>query len=361
MTISERPLAIHVVQRMAPGGIETLVLDLVRNGFGADLIFSLDGRADQLIKLWPALNADCCRLLAFDRKPGIHPRLIAQIAAQFRQFKPQTVIVHHIGPLIYAGLAARLAGVRQLVHVEHDIWQYQSRRRRVLMAAFARLLRPYHVAVSQQAASALREIFPGARVSVIPPGIDTERFKPRDRAAARSRLGLDPGWLVVGTAGRLVPVKGHETLIDAMREMTEPIHIVIAGEGPEKERLKATAREHGVEERLHFLGHRDDLEQVLPAFDVFCLPSLAEGLPRGVLEAQACDLPVVASNVGALKEAICPYTGSLVPPANPAALAHALRQRLAQPAPRAASRSFIEDQFSWTRTLESYHSVMRAL
>jgi glycosyltransferase involved in cell wall biosynthesis len=353
-------LTVHVVQRMAPGGIETLVLDLVRNGSGADRIFSLDGRADQLINHWPVLSSERRRLIAFDRKPGFHPILIAQLAAQFRRLKPQTVIVHHIGPLIYAGLAARLARVRQLVHVEHDIWQYQSGRRRITMAAFARLLRPHHVAVSQQAADALREIFPGALVSVIPPGIDTERFKPRDRAAARFRLGFDPAWLIVGSAGRLEPVKGHETLVGALREMTEPIHIAIAGDGPEKERLKVRAREHGVEDRLHLLGHRDDLEEVLPAFDVFCLPSLAEGLPRGVLEAQACGLPVVASNVGALKEAICPFTGSLVPPANPTALARALRHRLARPASRAASRSFIEDRFSWTRTLESYRNMTRA-
>jgi glycosyltransferase involved in cell wall biosynthesis len=269
-------LTVDVVQRMAPGGIETLVLELVRNGSDADLIFSLDGSADQLIKRWSALDAERRRLLAFDREPDFHPILIAQLAAQFRRLKPQTVIVHHIGPLIYAGLAARLARVHQLVHVEHDIWQYQRPRRRLIMAAFARFLRPHHVAVSQQAANALREIFPGAVVSVIPPGIDTERFKPRDWAAARSRLGFDAAWLVVGSAGRLEPVKGHETLIGALLEMTEPIHIAIAGDGPEKERLKVRAREHGVEDRLHLLGHRDDLEEVLPAFDVFCLPSLAE-------------------------------------------------------------------------------------
>jgi glycosyltransferase involved in cell wall biosynthesis len=351
---------VHVVQRMAPGGIETLVLDLVRRGSGDDCIFSLEGTTDELIERWPALESSRSAISAFDRKQGLRPAVIGRLAARLRAVRPRMVVVHHIGPLVYGGPAARLAGVARLVHVEHDVWHYANARARVIVRSLSRLVRPRHVAVSHKAAAAMRKIIPRADVLVIPPAIDTNRFLPGDKAEARARLGLDPNLQLVGTAGRLVPVKNHEILIDAMPALPERTHVVVAGEGPELSRLKARAEQRGVIDRLHFLGHREDLERVLPAFDVFCLPSHAEGLPRTVLEAQACGLPVVASNVGALDEAICPRTGVLVPPCDLRALAGALQRVLAEPEQWGSPRAFIEQRFGWNRTLSAYRGLMEA-
>ena len=349
---------VHVVQRMAPGGIETLVLDLVRRGAGADRIFSLEGTADDLTERWPALADFKSQLSAFDRKAGLRPRLIGSVAARLHEARPRMVVVHHIGPLVYGGPAARLARVPSLVHVEHDVWHYDDPRARMIARSLFRLVRPRQVAVSHKAAATLRAMMPRADVTVIPPAIDTERFLPGDKAAARVRLGFDPAWKVIGTAGRLVPVKGHEFLIDALATLPDHTHVAIAGDGPQLDQLKARATSLGLAKRLHFLGHRDDLEHVLPAFDVFCLPSLAEGLPRTVLEAQACNLSVVASDIGALDEAICPGTGVLVPPSDARALAAALQRLLAEPPQLGASRAFIEQHFGWARTLGAYRSLM---
>ena len=356
----QKSVTVHVVQRMAPGGIETLVLDLVRHGLGTNLIFSLEGDADALAGAWPALRTERRSLISFNRKPGVRPLLVSQMAAKLAQLRPRTVVVHHIGPLFYGGPAARLAGVPRLVHVEHDIWHYQQyRRRRWVVRCWSYLFRPVHVAVSNKAAAAMRGWLPSASIKVIPPGIDTDRFRPGIKAAARARLGLDPGRPLIGTTGRLVPVKGHDILIVAMRELPEQVEVAIAGDGPELQRLQNLARELGVAGRLHFLGHRDDLEQILCAFDVFCLPSLAEGLPRSVLEAQACGVPVVASDVGALDEAVCPRAGCLVPPSDPKALARGLRQVLAHGAAEESPRAFIETYYSWSRTLEAYRILSR--
>ena len=349
---------VHIVQRMAPGGIETLVLDLIgRTGLGG-AIFSLEGTIGVLISGWPQLESYRQRLTTFDRKPGLRPALCLQVARHLRTLSPTVVVTHHLGPLVYGGLAARLAGVPCLVHVEHDIWHYENPRARLLAKLVAKLARPHHVAVSQSVANGMKRIFKSADVMVVPPAIDTNRFLPGDRNRARQRLGFQANWKVIGTVGRIVPIKGHAILIQALATLPPDTHLAIVGEGSEVENLKAIATNIDVGTRLHFLGHRDDVEHIFPAFDVFCLPSLAEGLPRTVLEAQSCGLPVVASDVGGLSEAIYARTGKLVPPADPIALAKALHQVLNQPFETRSTREFIEREFSWSRTLGAYDGFL---
>ncbi len=349
--------SIHIVQRMAPGGIETLALDLVRSGDGHDRILSLDGNAADLIAAWPALQAVAGRLEAFGAAAGFKPGLVLRLARRLYALKPQAVFLHHIGPLLYGGIAARLARVPRIVHVEHDVWHYGDARHKQITAWIERLVRPHHVAVSRNAADAIHGFLETAAVSVIPNGIDLDRFRPGDKSAARKAFGLDPAWRIVGTAGRLVPVKAHDVLIRAAALLPGDCHVVIAGSGPEMAALRHCAIENGVERRVHFTGHVDKVETVLPAFDVFCLPSHAEGFPRSVIEAQAARLPVVATDVGALAEAVCPSTGRIVPPGDPAALAAALAEVLALP-DSGASRQFVEARFSWTDTVASYRRVM---
>ena len=348
---------VHIVERLAPDGIETLVLDLLRSGPGDDMVFSLQGSADALVEAWPALREHRGRIDAFDRRPGVQPGLVLRIAHRLRQVRPHAVFVHHIGPLLYGGSAARLARVPRLVHVEHDAWHYDSPNRRLLAGCCARILNPQVVAVSRQVAERVSAVMPRSRVILVPPGIDTGRFRPADRTEARRRLGLDPAWRTVGSVGRLVPVKGHRFLIDALASLPEIVHCVIVGDGPERAALQEQARERGVAARVHFLGHRDDLDRIYPAFGVFCLPSLGEGLPRSVLEAQASGVPVIATAVGGLPEAVCPESGILVEPGDPAALAAGLRQALDRPAPATPPRRFVEDHFSWSRTLGRYRAL----
>ena len=212
---------VHVVERMAPGGIETLVLDMVRGMAGRHVVFSLSGTRDELSTAWPRLTALGPSLEAFDRQPGLQPRLITRLARRMAALKPETVIVHHVGPLIYGGLAARLARVPTIVHVEHEAWHYQSARRRQVAAPVFKLVRPRRVAVSEEIAGKVAEHFVGASVTVIAPGIDMTEFRPRDRAAARARLGLfqigrSQTGALIGTSGRLVPVKAQATLIEAL-------------------------------------------------------------------------------------------------------------------------------------------------
>ena len=180
---------VHIVQRMAPGGIETLVLDLVARSGSQDDIFSLEGSVDELTMGWPPLAAYRSVLTGFDRKPGLTPSLVRRLATRLRELSPRVVVAHHVGPLVYGGLAARIAGVPCLVYVEHDVWHYTNPRARLLARVVATLTHPHYVAVSQSIAVAMLAIFRRANVKVISPAIDTERFLPRDRNRSVSIAG----------------------------------------------------------------------------------------------------------------------------------------------------------------------------
>lgn len=372
-------LTVHVVERMAPGGVETLVLDMIGGLPGRHAIFSLSGNADQLGQAWPRLAQMCRRderengqpgktsLEAFDRPAGISPSLVPRMARRLRILRPDVVIVHHIGPLMYGGLAARLARVPVVLHVEHDAWHYESLRRRQLAKALFLMVRPRRVAVSTEIADKVTRYFGGVDVAVVPPGIDMDQFRQRHRADARIRLGLPADVPLIGTSGRLVAVKNQIALIEALALLRRSWptglrpEVVLVGDGAERGAIEARAAVLGLAGAVHLLGHRDDVAEVLPGLDVFCLPSLNEGLPRAVLEAQAAGLPVVATRVGALADAVCPATGRLVPSGDVEALARALREVLSAPPDPARSRAFVADRFALTKTLAELKRLTQSL
>jgi glycosyltransferase involved in cell wall biosynthesis len=357
-SVSTAPVSstIHIVERMAPGGIETLVLDAACASWDGHphLLMSLQGEVSELTEAWPRLRSLPLQIEAFGRRPGVDARLVIRLARRIAAIQPSAVFVHHMGPLLYGGLAARIAGVRRLIHVEHDAWHYDGPREAALARWCGRILRPRLVAVSQQVATRLARVMPGRPITVIPPGIPTERFRPREKLAARRSLSLDPTWRIIGTAGRLVQVKGLPYLLDALKQLPSEVHVVIVGDGPDRDELHRRADQLGLADRVHFLGHRDNLEDIYPAFDVFAQPSLHEGLPRCILEAQACGIPVVATSVGGIPEAVDSASGELVPPRDPAALGQAILRILQDPGPRVSPRGFIESNLSLTRTLRGY-------
>ncbi|MBY0610791.1 MAG: glycosyltransferase [Beijerinckiaceae bacterium] len=346
---------VHIVQRMAPGGIETLVLDLALRD-PAVRILSLEGTADELVIAWPRLEPVSDRLAALGKPPGIAPALIPKIMRLLRRWDARAIVAHHIGPLVYGGLAARLGRIAIRVHVEHDGWHYRDLSRARLGKVLDILVQPRKVAVShgtaEQACAALNTDL----VEIIPNGVDLARFHPADRAGARARLHLPQDVRMIGTVGRLVHVKGHDILVDASSKLGADTHVAIVGDGEELGTLREKAAALGVSDKIHFLGRHDRPEEVYPAFDLFCLPSRAEGFPRALIEAQACDVPVVASNVGGVREAVCPRTGRLVEAENPSVLAAALDQALAHP-PKEHPRDFVDPRFSLDRTVAAYRSL----
>jgi glycosyltransferase involved in cell wall biosynthesis len=174
---------------------------------------------------------------------------------------------------------------------------------------------------------------------MFPNGVDVEVFSPGDQALARRALDLPLARPVILSAGRLVEVKGHQYAIRALgllRDESSEAELVLAGEAGRglascEEDLRQLAARLGVADSVRFLGWVPPatLAQWMSAADVFCLPSLREGCPNAVIEAMACGTPVVASDVGMVRELVRTEDfGFVVAPRDPAALARALKLAL---------------------------------
>jgi glycosyltransferase involved in cell wall biosynthesis len=171
---------------------------------------------------------------------------------------------------------------------------------------------------------------------------------------------------VVGTVGRLDPVKDHVALIRAFVEgvRDDRAVLVIVGDGPMRGELQRTVAELGAGARVRLAGERDDVPQVLRAFDLFVLPSVGEGISNAILEAMATGLPVVATRVGGNPELVADgVTGRLIERRSPAALSEAIATYLADPALMRrhgeAARERALCEFSLPRMLAGYADLYR--
>jgi glycosyltransferase involved in cell wall biosynthesis len=176
-----------------------------------------------------------------------------------------------------------------------------------------------------------------ARVVSIPTGIDLERFRPGDQAAARSALGLPGDGPIVGIVATLRSWKGHRFLLDALAAMArKDVRLVVVGDGPQRAALEQRAAQPDLVGRVTFAGNRDDVERWMQAFDLFCLPSYAnEGVPQALMQAMACGLAVLSTPVGSIDEIVTDGTsGVLVPPSDARALQAAIERLLGDEAAR---------------------------
>ncbi|MBW8192481.1 glycosyltransferase [Neiella marina] len=326
---------IQVVQHLKPGGIETMALDLCRMRERGEVAYvvSLEGTKKQALLDWPKLRPFADHLLFLDKQPGWQPSLIKRLMDLMRFFDVASVHTHHIGPLVYAGIAARLSGISSLIHTEHDAWHLQDKKRCRLQRLMLSVVRPQLVADARLVA---KDMSRHLRVStgdvqVIQNGINTERFCLGSKAIARAALQLPQTCALVGAAGRLEPEKGHSVLLQAVAELTPDVHLAIAGDGSLKTELQVLSEQLGINDRVHFLGNVEQMPQFYQALDLFCLPSFNEGLSLVLLEAQACGIPAVVTNVGASHEALCPGSGHLIEPGAPKQMAACLQQALAKP------------------------------
>jgi glycosyltransferase involved in cell wall biosynthesis len=190
--------------------------------------------------------------------------------------------------------------------------------------------------------------------------------RPGNGGSVRKALGIRPDELLFVAVGNLVPRKGHRVLIQALAPLTTPDlpgwRLAIAGRGRQKEPLQQLASELGIADRVHLLGHRDDVPDLLAAADVFVMPSLWEGLPLAILEAMFAGKPVVASAISGIPEAITSgEQGLLVPGGDVAALSAALREMLVDPARRTAfgeaGRRRAEAEFTIAHMTDAYERL----
>lgn len=187
---------------------------------------------------------------------------------------------------------------------------------------------------------------------------------PAERAAAKQRLGIPASSPVIGMLANVTPAKGHLTLLRALaqlRQQAPGFRALLVGDGPFRPTVAAEAEALALSE-VQILPRVEDVFEVLPAFDVFALPSDIEGLPYVLLEAMSQALPIVASNVGGIPEAVIHgHTGLLVPPRDAPSLSRALKELVGNPEAavemgRAGFRRFLE-HFTRTEMIRRHEAI----
>ncbi len=199
-----------------------------------------------------------------------------------------------------------------------------------------------------------------APITIIPNGVDLQRFFPSDREWQPVHLLL---------VGRLVYQKGIDILLAALEGLKfHPWELSLVGDGPERETLQALVREYDLSDRVHFKCWLDGdaLEQQLQQANLFVFPSRHEGMPNAVLEAMACGLPVIATRIAGNEELVVDgENGLLISPEDPVALRNALLELMENPAMRqqmgAASRKRVEVNYSWRQIALEYLELVKAV
>lgn len=332
-----RPLVAHVVHRFDMGGLENGVVNLI-NRLPADRFRHAVIALTEVGEFRHRVQRDDTSFHALHKPPGQGLRIAPQMVRLLRTLKPAVLHTRNLGAL-EMNLPAAWAGVPIRVHGEHGWDSHDPDGRSRKCQWIRRAYRPFvhhYVALSRQLESYLVERVgvPRERIAQLYNGVDTRRFSPapgRRASIAGSPFDQEGLWLV-GTVGRLQAIKDQVLLarafvraIELMPAARESLRLVIAGDGPLRERVQQVLREGGVEPLAWLAGARDDVPELLRGLDAFVLPSQAEGISNTILEAMASGLPIVATAVGGnpelLEEGI---TGRLVPAGDADAMAHAI-------------------------------------
>ena len=322
------PLVVHLIYRFDFGGLETLVAECI-NRMPAQqyrhAVVCLTGYTEFARKI----SRPDVEIIALGKPPGLALATHFRLWKLLRRLKPAVLHSYNLAAVEYACTAA-LAGVPVRVHAEHgrDAGDPHglNRKHNLLRRGVTPFIDRY-IPVSEDLQRWLQQVVgvPDAKTLMIANGVDTEHFRPSQHASQRSEF-------VIGTVGRIQDVKNQSGLIDAfilLREMLpgqrDRLRLSIVGDGPLLGVITEKVRAAGLQHVVWLPGARNDIAELMADFDVFALPSIAEGTPVTILEAMACGLPVVASRVGGIPEVVEQQaTGLLVPPSDPAALADAL-------------------------------------
>jgi sugar transferase (PEP-CTERM/EpsH1 system associated) len=358
---------LHVISYMGRGGAEMGILKLIAGlgeGFehricttrGLDADFVRSSFSEE--KMYFAGSSDL--KLQFP---------LFRLARIMRRYRPHIVHTRNWGA-IEAVAAAKLAGVPVVIHSEHgyeiDMFAGLPVRRRLFRrAAYAMADAVFAVTRELRDFHACQAWIRPERIGVIYNGVDTQRFAPRreTRTVVRKELGLPEESFVVGAVGRLVAIKDHQTLLKAAALLSASgidVRVLLVGSGPERERLHGRATD-ALEGRVCFAGDSSRVPEMLNAMDVFVLPSLGEGMSNTLLEAMACGLPVLATNVGGNPEIIeNDVSGCLFTPGDAEWLASKLKLLARDPALihqlGTTARNRAIESFNLSRMLETYRS-----
>lgn len=295
--------------------------ELAERGYAVTVITCAPEREHSLTALLPA---DCThRLVPF--RSLLDPRALFALGRLFRHEQPDIIITQLWFANTVGRIAALLAGkTDRVLAVEQNVYdRVKSRKQywmdRLLQHACARV-----IAISNSVHDSLiRHGIRADRIAIVHNAIDLARFTEAPRANIRNERTIDNAFIYL-SVGRIVPQKGVDILLASFAKQERGV-LIIAGDGEERAAREAQAASLGISERVHFLGVRSDIPNLMKAADCFVLASRWEGFGIVFAEALASGLPVVATSVDGIREVVDPESGILVPPEDSDALAEAMR------------------------------------
>ncbi len=372
------PLIAHVLYRFDVGGLENGVVNLL-NRIPSDryrhAIVCLSDYAEAFRERLADKNA--IPIYALHKRPGRDPSLFGKLYRLFRELRPHITHTRNFAAFD-ALLPALLAGVKHRVHGEHgrDVIDLDGTNKK--QQWLRRLHNPLvnrWIALSKDLESYLvrRCGVAAGKVTQIYNGVDTEKFRPSAERATLPVDGFAEGdAIVIGSVSRLQAVKDPLNLVRAFIELvrgwpqqSRRLRLALIGGGPLHAQCLQELQQAGLAAQAWLPGDRADIAELMRAMDIFVLPSLGEGISNTVLEAQASGLPVVATRVGGTPEIVIEgVTALLVAPANPPALAAALRELSdnedRRRRARQAARDYAVRQFSMEAMVQNYLGVYDA-
>lgn len=330
MTNRQTPTVVHIIYRLDIGGLETVLVEFI-NRCQEDEFKHVILCLTDFTSFKNRIRNKNIKVIALHKKPGNDIGAFFNIFSLLKSIKPEVVHTYNISCLEYQ-LAAFLARIHLRIHAEHgrdnsDI--YGENKKYNLLRKVMDWVVHYWVPVSEDLKNWLIEKvkIPEKKVILIHNGVDLETFN------LGRQCTTDRREFVVGTVGRLDAVKDHKNLIVAFSQVYEKfkqdgvsLRLKIVGEGVERLSLEKLIAKLALENFIELQGAKENIAEILNGFDVFVLSSRAEGIPMTVLEACSSGLPVVATDVGGLREIIEENgsIGFLVPPEEPEALAEAI-------------------------------------
>lgn len=358
---------LHVIQNLNYGGMERVLADLVqrcsRSRFEIHVLcLAYFGRFSTGL-------GQVATLHLADSLPRYSMVWPGPLIRQIRRIRPH-VVHSHSGVWYKASFAARHAGVPRLVHTDHGRPKPDRWRGRLIDGLGARRTDAI-VAVSDALALQLHDglYVPRSKIVVIPNGVDTERYAPKpDTGKVRAELGISPETPIIGSIGRLEPIKGYDVMLEAFAHLRgrwnsspSPV-LVIGGEGSDRPRLETLIKERRLEGSVYLLGWRDDVDDLQSCFALFTMSSRSEGTSISLLEAMSAGLCPVVTDVGGnaavLGEAL---RDQLVETENPVALAEAWTRSLADEEGRrriaAVARQRVIEGFGVDAMVRRYEDV----
>ena len=364
-----RTRVLWLVKGLGPGGAERLLVAAAGRHSRADFEISCAFLLPWKQQLAPELEALGVPTTCLEVRDERDVRWAARLRRHLTDHPVDIVHAHSPYPAGIARLVVRSLPKHHRPHTIytlHNTWGSFARPSRMLNGTTIGL-DAADLSVSELAAATLPPRI-AARTEVLVHGIDLEAVRAQaDRAGVRRELGLSPDEVVFGTVANLRAQKDYPNLLAAARRLLDDgvaVRILAVGQGPLEAEIRAEHARLGLEPIVEIMGERADAVRVMSACDAFVLASNNEGLPVALMEALALGLPVVATAVGGVPEAINADNGVLIPSRDPAALADAIRdlvndpnrrRRLGESARSSAAR------FDIRRTVDRLEAIYRTV